>query len=105
MASISDDPGGCKRILFMLDGKRRALRLGKATAKQADTVLSHVQEIIEAAMLGRSLDPLTAKWIAGLDVKMRGRMERAGLIRPTAGGAVALADLLAKFTATANVKD
>lgn len=37
MASVIADPNGRKRILFVAsDGSRKAIRLGKATAKQAD---------------------------------------------------------------------
>jgi len=36
MATIGNDPNGHKRILFVAsDGKRKTIRLGKATMKQA----------------------------------------------------------------------
>ena len=39
MASIVSDPNGYRRILFVAaDGSRKTIRLGKATAKQADAL-------------------------------------------------------------------
>jgi hypothetical protein len=49
MASIVDDPNGRKRILFVgSDGKRRPIRLGKASAKQAEALKAKVEKIVAA---------------------------------------------------------
>ena len=46
MASIANDSGGRRRILFIAaDGKRRTLRLGKATAKQAEAVKVRIEPL------------------------------------------------------------
>jgi hypothetical protein len=46
MASIIDDPGGCKRILVVLNGKRRPVRLGKVTVKKAQEFKRRIEELV-----------------------------------------------------------
>ncbi len=46
MASIGKDPGGLRRILFVApDGKRKTIRLGKATQRTAETVKTKVEAL------------------------------------------------------------
>ena len=70
MASISKDrdrdgkPNGCRTIQFMgADRKRKSIRLGKVTAKQADTIRTHVQAILSANFSGDSFERPTAEWL------------------------------------------
>ena len=43
MASISDDPNGRRRILFVApDGSRKTIRLGKIDRKSAEAINRHV---------------------------------------------------------------
>lgn len=104
MASISDDPNGRKRILFMLGGKRRVLRLGKLTSRQADAFKVRLEQLVGTVHSGHPPDDETARWLAGLDPTIRVRMERAGLVRPSRGGNATLLKLLDEFAAAANVK-
>ena len=46
MASIGNDPNGAKRILFMANGKRKTIRLGKATMRQALAFKVKVEALI-----------------------------------------------------------
>ena len=46
MATIGNDPNGFKRILFVApDGKRKTIRLGKATMKQATAFKVKVEAV------------------------------------------------------------
>ena len=48
MASISHDGNGFRRLLFMAGGKRHKIHLGHMSAKGADAIKGHVEEILEA---------------------------------------------------------
>src|SRR6266436_5723940 len=81
MASISDDGGGLKRILIVCsDGKRRPIRLGKMTMKQAGAFKLHVERLVVAPYSELPTD--TAKWLADLDDKMHARLAGVGLAKP-----------------------
>ncbi|MFM9965087.1 MAG: hypothetical protein ACKV2Q_28125 [Planctomycetaceae bacterium] len=81
MASISRDTNGTRRIQFVAkDGKRKAIRLGNVTQKQAETVLLKVEHLVAATFTGHPLDADTAKWIADRDEKFAGKLARVGLI-------------------------
>lgn len=53
MASITNDRGGRKRIQFMVgDGNRRAIRLGKASRRQAETFAGYVEKLLAEKITG-----------------------------------------------------
>jgi hypothetical protein len=67
MASISKDGNGHRRILFMApDGKRKAIRLGKTSRRDAETVKAHVERLVNALTMNVSVEQETAKWVANL---------------------------------------
>ncbi len=81
MASIGEDTGGRKRILFVAgDGKRKTVRLGKATNKQADAFKVKVESLITGGITG-NMDDETARWVAGLDDAMHARLAAVGLVK------------------------
>jgi integrase len=81
MASICNDGGGLKRILVVCpDGKRRPIRLGKMTMKQAEAFNLHVERLVVAPYSELPTD--TAKWLADLDDKMHARLAAVGLAKP-----------------------
>ncbi|NLE29402.1 MAG: tyrosine-type recombinase/integrase [Phycisphaerae bacterium] len=84
MASLSrDKQTGSTRILFVAtDGKRKTVRFGKLTQKQADSVKLFMEDLIGASVSGSSPKNTTAEWIAGLPDGIRKRIERVGLIEP-----------------------
>jgi len=83
MASICEDPGGRKRILFIgADGKRRAVRLGKAPQKTAEAVLARVEALVSSAIAHTPWDNDTAAWVRGLDAKMYDRLAVVRLVPP-----------------------
>lgn len=81
MASIINDPGGRKRILFIAAGrKRKAVRLGVVTDKEADDYKEHIEEMIAAGRLKRNPSPPTRVWLDKLDDTMHARLAAVGLV-------------------------
>jgi integrase len=81
MASIGKEAGGTKRILFYApDGKRKTIRLGKATQRQAEAVCLRVEKLITAKLTGHSPDDDTARWLNEVDDRLRQKLARAGLV-------------------------
>ncbi|HAU36455.1 MAG TPA: integrase [Phycisphaerales bacterium] len=82
MASISTDkPSGRRTVQFVgVDGRRRSLRLGKVTAKQAETARHHVESMLACLVTGSAVQASTAEWVASAPDNIRGRLERAGLV-------------------------
>ena len=68
MASVSTDrETGLRKVQFAgLDGKRKTLRLGRVSMNNALGVCDHVEEIINAGLLNRSMRRTTAEWLADL---------------------------------------
>lgn len=110
MASVTRHPNGRREIQFVdSDGKRRTIRLGKMTQKQADAVKFRVEHLVAAKISGQALDPDTAQWVADLDLWLAKRLVRVGLI-PKPGVArqaqIPLGDFLAYyFEIRSDVKD
>ena len=80
MASIGNEPGGRKRILFVARNRRRkTIRLGKVSQHQAETVRGHVENLVAAAW-GQAPPEETSRWVAGLPDLWRKRLEAVGLV-------------------------
>jgi integrase len=103
MASLSNDPGGTRRILVIVDGKRRTIRLGDIPKRQAEGILREITALSSARIDGSAPPERTAKWLAGIDSKLRKRLVTAGLVAPTepvaAKQAPTVAELAAQFEA------
>ena len=57
MASISKQPNGKKTVQFVgADGKRRSIRLGKVSVRDAEKFKSRVEDLLAASTSGCSLD-------------------------------------------------
>jgi len=90
MASIANDPGGRRRILFVSpDGKRKTVRLGKVSGRAAEGVKYRVEQLLEAIMLKRPLEADLAQWVADLDSRMAKKLAAVGLIPKRQGKASA----------------
>jgi integrase len=104
MASVTSEPNGRKSIQFVAgDGKRKTLRIGKATKKQAEAFKLKVESLIAAGITG-SMDNETAKWLAGQDKRMRSRISAVGLETGQERVNVTLGTLLDDFFADLSVK-
>ena len=81
MASISKAPNGRRVIQFMApDGRRRSIRLGKVSQRQAEAVKLRVECLAAAAISGHTVDDETARWVAALDDTLHGKLAAVGLI-------------------------
>ncbi len=84
MASISNDPGGNRRILFVSpDGKRKAIRIGKCSKRDAESIRFRVESLLASAIRNQPVDRDTATWLEGVQPKMREKLVQAGLLAPT----------------------
>src|SRR5262249_46788167 len=82
MATIGNDPNGFKRILFVApDGKRKTIRLGKVTMKQATAFKVKVEALIGQTITG-AVDDEVSRWLAGLDSETYRRLVAVGLAKP-----------------------
>ncbi len=84
MASISTDRRtGLRRILFVApDGKRKAIRLGKISIRNAETFRLRIEALLNAKMGGYEVDRDTVSWTGQLNDKIRMRLEQIGLLEP-----------------------
>lgn len=95
MASIIKDKNrdgqynGCRTLQFVdANRSRKSVRLGKITAKGADTIKAKVEAILEAAYAGHSWDRETADWVgrmATTNAKLYDKFAAVGLLPPRAG--------------------
>ena len=82
MASVISDKNGRKRIQFIAgDGSRKAIRLGKATIRQAESVKVRIEQLVLAAT-GASgvVDEDTIRWLSGLDDSVYDRLAAVRLV-------------------------
>ena len=85
MASVSNDGGGLRRILFVApDGRRVSIRLGKMTARQGDAACLFIEDLIACRKSGSAPKGATAEWLAEIPDAIRRRLERGGLVGPRA---------------------
>ena len=80
MASIICDKNGRRRIQFVKDGKRKTIRLGKCTAKTANTIRIHIEEILTAKAAGQPVPINTAQWLGNIDDTLHARLAKVGII-------------------------
>jgi integrase len=83
MASISTGADGRRRILFVAaDGRRKTIRLGKASLRVADEVKRRVEALQACAAAGVSWDAELARWIGDISADLAGKLATVGLITP-----------------------
>ena len=81
MASISDDPNGRRRILFVApDGSRKAIRLGKIDRKSAESICRHVEALLSAKVGGQTAPRDTATWLSVLGDTLKAKLAAVGLV-------------------------
>lgn len=87
MASITNEPNGRKVIQFFgQDGKRRSLRLGKVSQRNAEQVKFFVEDLAAAAATGSTPTRKTLLWVADLGDAMHAKLAAVGLVEPRASG-------------------
>lgn len=83
MASIANDPGGRRRILFVdRDNNRKAIWLGKVSKRTAEKIKTMVENINTAAIAGHSIDRETAEWLGEIGDALHAKLAKAGLVTP-----------------------
>src|SRR6516225_8362314 len=81
MASISNDPNGRRRILFVApDESRKTIRLGKIDRKSAEAIARHVEALLAAKIGGQPVPRDTAAWLAGIGDSLRDKLAAVGLV-------------------------
>jgi len=79
VASIGNDPNGRKRILVVTsDGKRKTIRLGKMSLKDAQAFRTKVEALVTYGTTGVMSDE-TAAWLRALPDAIHTRLAVAGL--------------------------
>ncbi|MFC1597570.1 phage integrase SAM-like domain-containing protein [Planctomycetota bacterium] len=106
MASISKDPGGRKRILFVgPDKKRKAIRLGKIPQRAAEAIKVKVEALIGSSVSGCGWDNETARWVAEIPDNLAGKLAAVGLIpKRASAGADTLGPFLDSYIKSRNIR-
>ena len=99
MASIAKEKNGHRRILFVApDGKRKTIRLGKVSQRNAEAVKVRVEQLLAAKLTGHVLESDAAKWVASLDPALADKLARVGLVdKPTFAEATELEPFITAF--------
>jgi integrase len=71
-----------RRLYFRLPGEasRRRLWLGKMSAKSADTIVRHVEQILESKAYSTPLKGETREWLTTIKTDLRDKLAKNGLI-------------------------
>lgn len=79
MATIVHRPNGDRWIQLKVAGKRRTIRLGKATEAQAKEFCRHVELLAASLAYGQIPDPRITQWVSELSGVIYRRLAAAGL--------------------------
>jgi integrase len=81
MASISNDPGGKRRILFFdANGERKQIRLGKVSKWTAERIKTRVVKLVEHLQFGGTMEPDLVQWVKDQKPMSAKKLARVGLI-------------------------
>ncbi|MCX7701548.1 MAG: site-specific integrase [Gemmataceae bacterium] len=92
MASVSNDRGGGKRVIFVgPEGVRKSIRLGAVGRREAERVAQHVEALRRAKVFGSATPPDTLAWVSSISPELKKKLAKVGLIEdcqevPTIGG-------------------
>ena len=90
MASITKEPNGRKTIQFVAsDEKRRSIRLGKVSLKQAQTVKLKIEDLLASSITGSTPRRETSEWLADLDDGLHDKLASVGLVQRRGRGTLA----------------
>jgi len=106
MASIVTYSDGLRRIDFSLvpNGPRKTLRLGRVSAKVAETWKARVATIVADKLSTRPHDAETAQWLGELDESMLARLRAVGLAEGVGLSQTTLGEFLDRYFAAMAVK-
>ena len=104
MATIGTDPNGRRRILFVAgDGKRKTVRLGKVSQRQAEAFKVRLEVLVGQRITG-TLDDETARWVAGLEDDAHAKLAAVGLVPTRNRSVTTLGAFLTDFFKSVEVK-
>jgi len=86
MASKSRDKKGNYTFQFMLEGRRRSLRMGKMPERDAVAFNRRVEDLLAAKLTAGSFSPDLAAWVSSLPEETYDRLVRVGLVEPRKRG-------------------
>ena len=82
MASISNDPNGRRRILFLNGrGERKTIRLGKVQRRFAEAVKVKVEDLVNTSITGHAPTDETSRWLTNLEEDIYQKLSRVGLVK------------------------
>ena len=89
MASVLKRPGGHRWIQFAhpADGRRRTIRLGELSRRDAEAVARHVEKLVAALRVGKPADADEAAWLGRLPNATVAKLAGVGLCDPPAADA------------------
>ncbi len=104
MASVANDKGGFRRVLFSdPNGERKTVHLGKVPKSAAETVRVHVGHLASSLRTRTAVPPETSAWVGNLDDIMRGKLSNVGLCDPPVKReSMTLGGFLAEYVASRN---
>ena len=81
MASISRESNGRRTVQFVgADCKRRSIRLGKMSQREAEGIKWRVEAFVSATLAGCPLTDEVSRWVATLDGPLADRLAAVGLV-------------------------
>ncbi|MCA9070446.1 MAG: hypothetical protein KDA84_16050 [Planctomycetaceae bacterium] len=81
MASTSKQKNGRRTIQFNAEsGKRHSIRLGKISQRNAESIKTRVERILEAQFGGQALEADTAQWLGEIDDSLHSKLAKVGLV-------------------------
>jgi integrase len=83
MASISKQPHGYRSLQFKspTDGKRKTVRLGRTTQKDAQSIKGHIEAILSATRSKTSIADEEARWLAEIPDELADKLAAVGIGR------------------------
>lgn len=98
MASIIRQSNGRKAVQFVgLDDKRRTIRLGKCSMRNAETVKRHVEALVAALIQRSTPDDETSKWVRDIGDMLAEKLAAVGLIASRAGSTATLRTFVGEY--------
>ncbi len=81
MASVSKSANGLRTVQFVgSDRKRRSVRLGRVTAKMADSIRTRIELLDACNRTGQVPAPELLEWIAKIDDRFHARLAAVGVV-------------------------
>jgi len=81
MASISHDGDGFRRVQFVdTDKRRKSIRLGKVSKRDAESIRRMVESLLSCKICGTSPDTETSLWISRIAPSLKVKLAKVALI-------------------------